>query len=76
MYQHRGYYSLITDAFTLLGIEGASNGKMKPRVSNMAVEITRGCPLTLEWDEIFAQYVIPLRKFKTGRIIVLCNKSE
>jgi hypothetical protein len=42
------------DAFTLLDIEGANNGEMKPRVLNAAVEITRGCRLTLEWDKMIA----------------------
>jgi hypothetical protein len=29
---------------------------MKPRVLNAAVEITRGCRLTLEWDKMIAWY--------------------
>ena len=36
------------DGFTLLDIEGANNGEIKPRDPNAAVEITRGCGLTLE----------------------------
>ena len=31
---------LVIDDFTLLDIEGANNGKMKPRVPNIEVEIT------------------------------------
>ena len=42
------------DAFTLLDIEGTSNGEIKPRMPSVAVEITRVCRLTLEWDEMFA----------------------
>ena len=55
------------DAFTLLDIEGANNSKMKPRVPNTAVEIARGCQLTLEQpqDELFARYVVSLSKFKS-----------
>ena len=52
------------DAFTLLDIEGTSNGEMKSRVPNGAIEITRGCRLTLEWDEMFARYVMSLSKLK------------
>jgi len=51
-------------AFTLFDIEGARNAEMKPRVSNIAVEITRSCRLTLKWDEMFARYVITLSRFK------------
>ena len=51
-------YVLVIDAFTLLDIEGAKNSEMKPRVPNVAVEITRGCRITLEWDEKYARYVI------------------
>jgi hypothetical protein len=46
------------DAFTLLDIEGVSNGEMKPRVPNVFVEITTGCRLTLELDEMFVRYLI------------------
>ena len=35
---------------------------MKLRVPNVVVEITNGCQLALEWDEMFAQYLITLRK--------------
>ena len=41
-------YSLGMDAFILLNIEGASNGKMKPRVLKIAIEITREYQLTKE----------------------------
>ena len=54
------------DAFTLLYIEGANNGEMKPRVPNATIEITRDCRLTLEWDEMFTCYVISLSKFKSA----------
>ena len=52
-------------AFTLLDIEGTKYGEMKTRVTNAAVEITRGCRLALEWDEISTRYVIPLSKLKS-----------
>ena len=39
------------DAFTLLNIE--RNVDIRPRVTNVAIEITRACPLALEWDNIF-----------------------
>ena len=42
--------------FTLLDIEGAINGEIKPRVPNVAVEIPRGCWLTLKRDEMFARF--------------------
>jgi len=41
VFQHRGYYSLVRDAFALLDIEDSKNGKMKPRMPNDAVEISR-----------------------------------
>ena len=55
------------DAFRLLDIEDPNNGETKLRVSNAAVEITRGCWLILElveWDEMFARHVVSLSKFK------------
>ena len=63
------------DAYTVLDIEGARNGEMKPRVSNVALEITRGCRLTLEWDEMFARYVISLSTFKLEEHM-FCGKNE
>ena len=42
MCQHQGYFPLVLDGFTLLDIEGTSNGEMKPRAPSVAVEITRG----------------------------------
>ena len=56
-------YDLAMVAFTLLDIEGTRNGKMRTRVSNVAVEIRRGCRLTLELDTMLALYVILLSKF-------------
>ena len=40
---------------------------MKHRVPNVAVEITRGCQLTQEWDEMFVRYVILLKKSKSEK---------
>ena len=50
------------DARILLDIESVS--EMEPTVPKVAVEITRGCRLTLEWEEMFARHVTSLRKFK------------
>ena len=47
-------------AFTLLDTECANNSEKKPRVPNAAVEIISGCRLTLEWDKMFAQYVLSI----------------
>ena len=55
------------DAFTLLGIGSAKNCERKPRVPNAAVEITRGCQLTLVLDEMFARNDISLSKFKSKK---------
>ena len=44
--------------FNLLDIEGIKKGETRLRLPNAAVEFTRVCLLTLEWDEIFAQYII------------------
>ena len=62
------------DAFTLFVNDGASNGEMEPRVPNVAVEITRGYQLILEWDEVFPRYVIPLTKFKS--VEQLCSATK
>ena len=51
-------YPLVMDAFTLLDNEGPNRGEMRARASSPAVEITRGCRLALEWDEMLARYVI------------------
>ena len=40
------------NAFTLLEVEGVSSSEIKPRAPNLALEITRGCWLTLELDEM------------------------
>ena len=53
------------DTFTLFDIEDSSNCYLKPRAPNTDVEITRDGRLTLEWDKMFAQYVILLSKFKS-----------
>ena len=65
-------YSLVMDTFTLLVIEGAINGKMKPKMPNLAVEITRGC--RLNWDEMFARNII--ERNQVGRTFVLCSRCE
>ena len=45
-------YSLVMDVFTLLDIEGTSSEEMKPRLPNVAVEITMCCRLILRLDEM------------------------
>ena len=59
------------NAFTLLDIEGASKGEVKPRQPNVAVEMTKSCWIILEWDEVFARYEILL----LGTAVMLYNKS-
>ena len=49
------------DAFTLFDI--ANSGKMKSKVPNAAGETTRGCWLTLEYEDMLVWYVISLSKF-------------
>ena len=44
-------YSLVMDAFRLLEPENISDGKMKPRIPNVAVEITKEYRLTLERED-------------------------
>ena len=51
------------DAYTLLNIESVD--ETGPRVPKVAVEITRGSRLTLEWDKMYNGYVITLSKFKS-----------
>ena len=53
MCQHHGHHHLVIDVFTLLYIEGANHGEIKPRVPNIAVEITRGYQPTLQEDKIW-----------------------
>ena len=51
--------------FTLLEVDsGAGSSSNDTRAPNIAVEITRGSRLCLEWDEVYARYVISLSKFK------------
>ena len=54
----------VMDAFTLLELDGASNSEMRPRVLNFAVENTRGCCLTDEWNKMIARYATSLSRFK------------
>ena len=55
-------------AFTLLENEGASSSEIKPRVPNVVGEITKSSWLTLDWDEMFARYVILLTKFELEEV--------
>ena len=54
----------MSGAFTLLEINDGAGSSNDIRVPNVAVEITGGCRLCLEWDDIYARYVISLSKFK------------
>jgi hypothetical protein len=45
------------------GGAGSSNDT-SARVPNVAVIITRGCRLSLEWDDMYARYVVSLSKFQ------------
>jgi len=64
------------DAFTLLDIQGASNRETEPRGPNVVVEITRvalDCRLALEWDEMFAKYVM-IQQIQFGKTAMVCSK--
>ena len=51
--------------FTLLEVDSrVGSNDTNTRVPNLAVEITRRCQLSLEWDEMLGKYVISLSKFK------------
>ena len=45
-------------------------------MSNVTVEIAKGCWLPLESDEMFAQYVILLCKFKTEEQLCFATKMN
>ena len=64
------------EAFILLELEGTTNGSMKPRIPNVAVEITRGLWLALVWDEMFAKICHIIEPIKVGRTVMFCSKSE
>ena len=55
---------MVCDSFEVDNGPGNSSNDPKTRIPNVAAEITRGSRLSLEWDEMCARYVIPLRKFK------------
>ena len=50
----------------LLEVESGadSSNDKKTRIPNEAVEITRRCRISLEWDENFAKNVISMGKFQ------------
>jgi hypothetical protein len=54
----------MSGAFTLLEIDGGASSSKDIRVPNVAVEITGGCRLCLELDDMYARYVISLSNFK------------
>ena len=55
----------MSGTFTLLEVDGgAGSSSNDTRVPNVAVEITRGCRLSLEWNDMYARYVMSLSKFK------------
>ena len=60
------------DAFILLDIEDSCNGEMKPRVSNVAVEITRGCRMGHDVSNICNI----IEQVQVGRTVMFCSKSE
>jgi hypothetical protein len=49
--------------FTLLEVDSGVDDN-STRAPNIAVEITKGSRLCLEWDAVYARYVISLSKFK------------
>ena len=70
----RSIFFLVMDGLTLLEVECTGSSEMKPRVPNVAVTTTRGCRITLQWDEILARYVTSLRKFKLEK--QLCFEAK
>ena len=52
--------------FTPLEVDsgGGNSNDTKTKVPILAVEITRGCRLSLKWDDTYARNVISLSKFK------------
>ena len=52
--------------FTLLEVDSGSvsSNVTKTILPNVAAEIISGCRLGLEWDELYARYVISLSKLK------------
>ena len=54
----------MSGAFTLLEIDDRAGSSKDVRLPNVAAEITGGCRLCLEWDDMHARYVISLSKFK------------
>ena len=49
--------------FTLLEVDSGVDAN-NTRAPNIAVEITKGSRFCLEWDAVYARYVISLSKFK------------
>ena len=64
----------MSGAFTLLEINDGAGSSNDIRVPNVAVEITGGCRLFLEWDDMYARYVIPLSKFKQEEQLCFAGK--
>jgi len=44
------------------------------RAPDVALEIKRGCQLSLEWDEMYARYMILLSTFKLEEQL-FCSKT-
>jgi len=66
----------MSGAFTLLEINDGTDSSSSNdiRVPNVAVEITAGCRLCLEWDTMYARYVISLSKFKQEEQLCFAGK--
>jgi hypothetical protein len=60
--------------FTLLEVSSSSSNDT--RAPNIAVEITRGSRLCLEWDEVYARYVLSLSKFKIDDQLCFAAKVD
>ena len=63
--------------FTLLEVDsGVGIISNDTRAPNIAVKITRGSRLCLEWDEVYAKYVLSLSKFKTEDQLCFAAKVD
>ena len=64
--------------FILLELDcgAGSSNDIKTRVPNVAVEITRGSQLSLEWDDMYARYVISLNNFKLEEQLCFAAKLD
>ena len=63
-------YSLVIDPFTLLDIEGASNGKIKPREHNVAAQKLANPKMGRDICKICDI----IKQIQVGRAVMFCSK--